>query len=207
MTAPARDLSRPKAKQLLAGAREVFLADGFEAASVDAIARKAGVSKATVYSYFPDKRALFAAVVETECRRQAVTIVDAYADTGDVHASLLAMARAYIGFITSPFAQAIYRVVVAESPRFPDLGRTFYESGPQLGAERLKAFLAHANAEGTLAVADLELAAHQFIALCRAERFDQCLFGIASPPDAAEIERLAAGAVTTFLARYARDGP
>ena len=60
-----------KFDQVLAGARDVFMADGFEGASVDAIARAAGVSKATLYSYFPDKRLLFMEVADTECARQS----------------------------------------------------------------------------------------------------------------------------------------
>ena len=60
-----------KFDQVLDGARDVFLRDGFEGASVDDIARRAGVSKATLYSYFPDKRLLFSEVARVECNRQA----------------------------------------------------------------------------------------------------------------------------------------
>jgi AcrR family transcriptional regulator len=60
-----------KYDQVLDGARDVFLQDGFEGASVDEIARSAGVSKATLYSYFPDKRLLFMEVATRECGRQS----------------------------------------------------------------------------------------------------------------------------------------
>ena len=59
-----------KVSQVLDGARTVFLRDGFEGASVDDIARQAGVSKATLYNYFPDKRILFMEVAKAECVRQ-----------------------------------------------------------------------------------------------------------------------------------------
>ncbi|MFV2003524.1 MAG: TetR/AcrR family transcriptional regulator, partial [Paracoccaceae bacterium] len=71
MNSPDNNITKGrKFEQVLAGACEVFLADGFEGASVDDIARVAGVSKATLYSYFPDKRALFIEVLRTECQRQ-----------------------------------------------------------------------------------------------------------------------------------------
>ena len=60
-----------KFDQVLEGAREVFLRDGFEGANVDDIARAAGVSKATLYSYFPDKRLLFMEMATRQCQRQA----------------------------------------------------------------------------------------------------------------------------------------
>ncbi len=65
-----------KFDQVLDGARKVFMADGFEGASVDEIARVAAVSKATLYSYFPDKRLLFMEVARTECQRQAAHAMD-----------------------------------------------------------------------------------------------------------------------------------
>ena len=65
-----------KVAQVLEGARAVFMRDGFEGASVDEIAREAGVSKATLYSYFPDKRLLFMEVAKSECGRQAEAACD-----------------------------------------------------------------------------------------------------------------------------------
>ena len=65
-----------KFEQVLEGARQVFMTDGFEGANVDDIAKKAGVSKATLYSYFPDKRLLFMEVVNQECERQSQSAID-----------------------------------------------------------------------------------------------------------------------------------
>lgn len=203
MKTSTADLERPKARQILAGARETFLAEGFEGASVDAIARRAGVSKATLYSYFPDKRALFAAVVDEACQAQADRLFRVEADGTDIESTLLGIARSMVAFVTSPFAQAMFRVAVAESARFPELGRTFYESGPQLGAARLAQLLSMAHARGQLCVDDAELAAHQFAELCRAELFYKVLFGIRPAPGEAEIERIARAAVATFMARHA----
>ena len=84
-----------KFDQVLAGARDVFMADGFEGASVDAIARAAGVSKATLYSYFPDKRLLFMEVADTECARQSRQAFDSI-DTDAPPRVVLGLAGAFI---------------------------------------------------------------------------------------------------------------
>ena len=78
-----------KFDQVLSGARTVFMADGFEGASVDEIARVAAVSKATLYSYFPDKRLLFMEVANAECARQAQEALDS---AGTVKAAVLMLA-------------------------------------------------------------------------------------------------------------------
>lgn len=190
-----------KFDQVLAGAREIFLHDGFEGASVDDIARAAGVSKATLYSYFPDKRLLFLEVVKAECRRQADEAVQVIDQTAPPETVLPAAAERIIAFLTSDFGQRIYRICVAESDRFPALGREFYISGPLLVRERLAGYLAGAVARGELAIDDMSLAADQFAELCRVDIQARLLFGI-GPCDAADRARIIKGAVEMFLARY-----
>lgn len=191
-----------KFAQVLEGAREVFLASGFEGASVDEIARVAGVSKATLYSYFPDKRLLFLEVIRMECARQtdeAVTLIDLTAPVQDV---LWAGGRHIIGFLTSEFGRGVHRMCVAEAERFPDLGRQFYESGPQTGRARIVDYLRDACARGELRIDDHELAADQFMQLCRAHIFDRVIGGVQTEFSQAEVNRVIGGAVEMFLARY-----
>ena len=114
-----------KFDQVLTGATEVFLASGFEGASVDDIARAAGVSKATLYSYFPDKRLLFMEVAKCECCRQADLAVETIDMSAPVANVLRAAADHMIDFITSEFGQRIFRICVAESDRFPDWAANF----------------------------------------------------------------------------------
>ena len=131
MNAEAQIKKGRKFDQVVEGARSVFLREGYEGASVDEIARDAGVSKATLYSYFPDKQHLFLAVLEIECAQQAE--VDFLMDSGQasVEETLHGICIALITFILSRFGQDMFRVCVAEAQRFPDLGRTFYDSGPK----------------------------------------------------------------------------
>jgi AcrR family transcriptional regulator len=192
-----------KFDQVLAGAREVFLADGFEGASVDDIARAAGVSKATLYSYFPDKKLLFIEVARVECERmsqETVAMIDADRPARD---GLMIAARQIVGFLTSRFAQQVFRICVAEGERFPELGRAFYENGPKRGREQLSDYLAELVAHGDLAIDDLQMAAEQFSELCKVKLWTRAVFGIQTEFTAAEIEEVAVQAVDVFLARYA----
>ena len=192
-----------KFDQVLAGARAVFMADGFEGASVDDIARAAKVSKATLYSYFPDKRMLFMEVARAECRRQADEAVELIDETAPPELVLRAGGRRILSVLLSDFGQRMYRICMAESDRFPELGRYFYESGPALGRERISGYLRRAVGRGELQIDDFDLAADQFAELCKASIFLRVMCGLTATPTEAEVARVVDGAVTTFLARYA----
>jgi AcrR family transcriptional regulator len=191
-----------KFAQVLEGARSVFMADGFEGANVDDIARVAGVSKATLYSYFPDKRMLFIEVAGAECTRQAddaINQIDLSAPPRDV---LLAVGRHFLKFITSMLGQQIFRICVAEADRFPDIGRAFYESGPAVMRTEMAHYFEGAIDRGELRIDDLVLAADQFGELCKADVWPRLMFGVSKTVTDAEIDRVVRGAVETFMARY-----
>lgn len=191
-----------KYDQVLEGARTVFLRDGFDGASVDDIAREAGVSKATLYSYFPDKRLLFMAVAQLECRRQSDE-AEAVIDTSAPVAQVLTEAATRItGFVLSDFGQRVFRICVAESDRFPGLGQEFYQSGPLLIRERLSEHLRCSIARGELAIDDVTLAADQFIQLCKADLHERMIFGMADSCTTADRTRIIDSAVAMFMARY-----
>ena len=191
-----------KFDQVLAGAREVFLRDGFEGASVDDIARAAGVSKATLYSYFPDKRLLFMEMAKIECARQA----DHVMDTVDIEAPmadiLTNVCSEIIDLIMSDFGRSIFRICVGESTRFPELGREFYASGPEMGRTRLIELLACGVERGELVINDMQLAADQLAQLCKADLFDRMVFNITEEFSVDEKDRVAKAAVAMFMARY-----
>ena len=99
--APADDESA-KRRQIVDGARAVFLAQGFDAASMNDIARAAGVSKGTLYVYFKNKEELFEAIVEQECEAQAEGIFDLDPNDHDVEAVLTRLGVAYVKFLCRP---------------------------------------------------------------------------------------------------------
>jgi TetR/AcrR family transcriptional repressor of mexJK operon len=191
-----------KFDQVLAGARHVFLSDGFEGASVDDIAKAAGVSKATLYSYFPDKRYLFMQVAKMECQRQAEHAVETIDMNAPVRDVLHAIALEMVDFITSQFGKRIFRICVGESDRFPELGREFYESGPMLVRGRLVDFFHKGVENGELRIEDFELAAEQFHELCKADLFPRMVFNMADEFTRVEKLRVVDGAVEMFMARY-----
>lgn len=203
MTAFAAEIKKGrKYDQVLEGARQVFMRDGFEGASVDDIARAAGVSKATLYSYFNDKRLLFSEVARIECARQAeaaITKIGAYETVED---ALHEAANLLVRFFLSDFGKQVYRICVAEADRFPELGKSFYISGPQLARERLVAVLRPYVDRGDLIIDDLDLAAGQFNELCKTDLFMRALCGVEADFDDTRIARIAQGAVAMFLARY-----
>jgi len=155
MNTHAKDfpLSIPKGRkveQVLAGAHEVFMAQGYEGASVDAIAKAANVSKATLYSYFPDKRALFAAVAQTACEEQTRLALSFADECGPFADQLFKGCRSFMAFMYSPFGIQMFRTVVAESARFPEFGRQFWATGPEMAHIEMVEMFKEAAAEGLL---------------------------------------------------------
>ncbi|MGC9418140.1 MAG: TetR/AcrR family transcriptional regulator [Rhodovulum sp.] len=201
---PGRIKKGRKFDQVLHGAREVFLRDGFEGASVDDIARAAGVSKATLYSYFPDKRLLFVEVFRLECDRQTMAALDEIDFAAPVPAVLRKAGEHMVASFLSELNQAVFRVCVAEADRFPELCDAFYHSGPRRLHDELVAYLAGVNDRGELAIPDPPLAADQFIELCKADLYLRHLLRLADSFPPAEIDRVIDGAVATFMARYGR---
>lgn len=203
MTAPAAvNRKGRKYDQVLDGARKVFMTDGFEGASVDDIARMAGVSKATLYSYFPDKRLLFTEVATTACRRQAESAIANLDMTCPPRAALGLAGRHLTGFLLSDIGQRIFRICMSEAERFPELGREFFKSGPALVRETLVEYFQGAIARGELKIDDLELAADQFAELCKADLWPSVMFKTRDSATPADIDRVVDGAVETFMARY-----
>ncbi|MEX0280933.1 MAG: TetR/AcrR family transcriptional regulator [Arenibacterium sp.] len=191
-----------KFQQVLDGAREVFMADGFEGASVDDIARAAGVSKATLYSYFPDKRLLFSEIASIECRLMADKALELIDETAPPRQVLTVAAQQIVPFVLSDFAQQCFRICLSERERFPELGRTFYANGPEMGRQRLIEYMKGAVGRGELRIDDLEMAAEQFSELCKAKLWVRAVFGIQTKFSEEEIADVVWNAVETFMARY-----
>ena len=194
----------PKAQQILRGAKAAFLELGYEGTSVDEIARRAGVSKATLYGHFEDKKAVFKAFVNAECQEQLLRMLTIESSDETIAESLHRIARNYVECLVSPLALDFFRLVVAECQRFPDIGHEFFDSGPDIAIRRLTEVLTAADARGDLHVEDPELAAHQFTSLCKAELFYKRLLGVKLVASPSEIDQAANEAVATFLKAYSR---
>jgi AcrR family transcriptional regulator len=178
--------ARGKARlaRMLQVATELFLKDGYEQTSIDAILERSGGSKATLYAYFPTKEDLFRAVIDqvVESNHQP-ELFDATADPRIV---LTEFALSRLRVLLSPTHRAILGVLVGERDRFPDLARAYFERGPLRSQTLLADYLDELRRRGRLAIADTAEAAHFFIGMLKQRwAFDVLLFAAAVHPEAA----------------------
>jgi len=190
-----------KRRQILDGARKVFMDLGFDGASMGEIARIAGVSKGTLYVYFADKTALFEAMVEEETLIQGATAFQFDANS-DIPANLASFGEAYIALVCRPGGGSAIRTVMAIAERMPDVGRRYYNRVLDGTINRLAAYLEAQVAANELAIEDCQLAASQFLLMCQASLFLPFIFQAAPPPPPERIRAVVASAVRMFLAAY-----
>ncbi len=134
MSVPQRDAGREepggKAETILAAAEHAFLARGFGAVTMDAIAREAGVSKATVYAHFTGKEELFGAVIARVSERRFGGFSAEALDPVDIAASLTTIAIRFLDLVLAPEVIALNRIIIGEVTRFPVLGPSVLDSWP-----------------------------------------------------------------------------
>ncbi|MCW5772552.1 MAG: TetR/AcrR family transcriptional regulator [Rhodospirillaceae bacterium] len=178
---------------ILAGARRLFLAEGFERTSMDAVAAAIGVSKMTVYRHFRSKEALFAGIVGEMCDRIADPELAREMARLPLREALETFGRRSLDTIFDPETLGLHRVVIAESGRFPELGRMFYERGPGINVSTLAAYLAGHEA-ARLKPAEAARLAGEFMSLLRGYEHMRALLGLDGPPPRAQRERQVARA-------------
>ena len=194
-----------KRRQILDGARRVFLAAGFDGASMGEIARAAAVSKGTLYVYFASKEALFEALTIEEKRGQAEALFRLDPEDPDVHGVLRRLALDVMALMVAPEHVASVRMVIGAVEKFPQFGRAYYEAGPEEGHGRLTAYLRTQVAAGRVRAEDPGLAARHYFDLCHAGVIRRLLFGVQAPMDEAARARLVDEALRVFFAAYGPD--
>ena len=203
--AVSEDSDSPKRRAIMEAATDLFAARGYGAVSMDAIARAADVSKATLYAHFASKDSLFATIVQVACREHIMP-EDALPDGGaadsaeDVEAALLTIGGRMLRFFLRDRSLAIHRLVIAKSVRFPELGRALYENGPAACRDLLVAWMVRRPA---LTVSDPYIAAEQFIGLLRTGLFLRATLGLAPDPSEATIDAVVTAAVGAFMRAHA----
>jgi len=203
-TVPAAgDEDSAKRRQIMDGARGVFLTQGFDAASMNDIARKAGVSKGTLYVYFRNKEELFEAITEEQCRFQAEGVFELDPADPDVAAALTRLGVAFAHYLCNRSTSPI-RTVIAIADRMPEIGRQFYETGPAVGIRKLSTYLRAQVEAGVLAIdaEDCDIVAGQFLESCLAATFKPVLFNFAPPPPQERIDHVVGIAVRAFMKAY-----
>ena len=194
------DEDSSKRRQILDGARKVFMDLGFDGASMGEIARSAGVSKGTLYVYFADKSRLFEAIVEEESLEQGKVAFN-FDPARDVTITLTEFGQAYIQMLCRPGGGSATRTVMAIAERMPEVGRRFYDNVVSLTIARLAAYLEARAAIGEIAIADCQLAASQFMQMCQVP-FMPFIFQAAPAPSAERTAEVVESATKMFLAGY-----
>ena len=200
------DLSHPpesvpaKRRQILEGARQVFGELGFERTSVDLIAARAGVSKATIYNHYEDKKALFVACVTYDVEQMRAGLCACTGEpAGDVEATLQLIGERMMRIFLSPGVVALYRHIVAEAVRFPELGQTIFDRGLGVIHETIATYLERWSRSGALRVDDPHVAAVQFVALCQGDLAPRVRLAILSGPVEEQVRQTVRHAVRTFV--------
>lgn len=181
-------------------ARQLFLEQGFTATSMDAVARAAGVSKATLYSYFPSKEALFGHLIADECSAIQIDLVFPTLAEG-LEPALRRFARQYVQLFLVAKKNSLVRVMANESTRFPDMCLRFYESGPMATIRKVAELLLEAKAIGLLAFHDPMITATQFLSLVRGDLPLRTVLGIAQLTSDNIDQEIEAG-IAAFIRAY-----
>jgi TetR/AcrR family transcriptional regulator of autoinduction and epiphytic fitness len=197
-----QQLAREKRAAILDAATSLFAELGYDGASLARIAVRAEVSKATLFKQFPTKAELFAAMV-TEFWKPTDG-ADTPLPADDVRAGLLELGRRYVSVLTRPGMADLFRLVIAEAPRFPELAKVNFDLGKQPFWNSVRAYLKAGAARGTLVVEHPDIAATQFLGMIADNVFWPRLLLVAWAPSKRSMDRVVSEAVDTMVARYAR---
>jgi AcrR family transcriptional regulator len=198
---PLGEEDSSKRRQILDGARKVFMDLGFDGASMGEIARSAGVSKGTLYVYFADKSRLFEAIVEQEALERAEVAFN-LDPAREVTTTLQEYGETWITYVCRPGGGSSIRTVMAIAERMPDVGRRYYECVLESLINRLAAYLDARVKVGDLAIEDCRHAASQFQLMCQASLFLPYIFQASPAPSAERIREVIESAIRMFLAAY-----
>ena len=189
-----------KADSIIDAAAELFLRQGYGNTGMDAVAKVAGVSKATIYAHFRSKEELLSAIISAESRAQDWGSL--LLDDGEPRCTLTRYCGHVLRFLLNPRSVAMLRLVMAETHNFPEVGRAVLQAGPLAQRERLIAYFRRMTQRGKLRVADPELATSQFIGLLKGDLQTRYMLDPSHVPSDADIDRQVHGAVDLFLGAY-----
>lgn len=195
-----------KQAAIMEAALGVFLEQGFNAATIEQIAARAGVSKVTVYSRFADKETLFEAVVKEQAEQIASVVPpDQAACDGTLEGQLNAFGRSLLTFLFASHHVALDRMLPLEIAHQPEMAHRFYASGPGLSRIQLAALLEQGRASGEIRFADAAVAAEDLMALWKGLVDVELKFGVRDGLDPDEVDRRVSHGTAVFLRAYKSD--
>ncbi|MEW6768834.1 MAG: TetR/AcrR family transcriptional regulator [Pseudomonadota bacterium] len=196
-----QDDDSSKRRQIMDGAHRVFMEQGFDGASMNEIARAAGVSKGTLYVYFPDKSRLFEAIVEHDVLELGKLAFN-FDPTAPAEKTLRDFGRAYVELLCRPGGDSSVRTVMGIAERMPEIGKRFYQNVIEHTFNIFADYLKARVKAGELVIDDCSLASPQFLMMCQATMFQPYIFHAKPAPSTAQIERVVDSATKIFLNMY-----
>lgn len=204
---PGRPKDPAKREAILMAAQVLFLKNGYEGSSMDAIAAEAGVSKLTLYSHFKDKEALFGEAVKTTCETRLPRKLFVLEDGCSIREALLDVGHAFQALVNSPESIGLHRVMVAMATQNPALSRMFFDAGPQRLLLDLEQLIVQANQRGMLRADEPMRAAEHFCSLIKGAAHFRLLIGYAELPDFEESARHVQDCIVLFMRAYGTSTP
>lgn len=198
---PASVRGQERQARILKAATELFLREGYGATSIDAIVEKSGGSKATLYSYYPTKDALLRAVIDNVVSNREEPELD---PSEDIRTALITFADQRLRVVFSEHHRALLRLVISETPRFPDIGQLYFERGPQRSHELMVEYMLELKKRGRLDVESAEESAEFFIGMLLHHWYVAQLYVGPALPTTEERRHRATHVVDRFLAAFGR---
>ncbi|MGI8504526.1 MAG: TetR/AcrR family transcriptional regulator [Hassallia sp.] len=196
-----KQVADQKRQAILDAAIKNFLTIGYERATLEMVAKDAGVSTATVYKHFPTKRALFGGIMERIWSTE-LKLIDQTADSAEPAVILTTIGKEYARLLRQPNIEALFRVIIAEASRFPELGEELYRRGKEPYLKRLHEYLQNETSKKRFQIKDISLATRQFLGMINDLIFWPRFLITGLEISEAEVEQVVIEAVKTFLARY-----
>ncbi|SMF95669.1 transcriptional regulator, TetR family [Methylomagnum ishizawai] len=201
-------LGRPRdperMRRVIEVAEQLFLEQGFERTSVEAVAKASGVSKVTIYAYFPTKKALFEATIGKRIDAAFDFGSDVSLPYGEPRLALTLIGRHFLGLIRADEVIRKQRVLFAEAGVQQDACSAFFQQGPLGIVARVRGFLDSAVTAGSLVPHDTGAGADQFLSLFLGSAHIKAMLGLGKPTSE-EDERLLERNVDMFMKAYGRD--
>lgn len=184
-----------KEELIIKAATGLFLEKGFGGVSMEEIARKAGVAKQTLYSYFNGKEALFKAIVRRRCEAVFDALPEGSGNHSDMKSYLATLGNRVMDILFTEETIELYRLVVAETPRFPELGHMYYETGPKAAVDMLAAYFQRCGVKK----GDSRAWAEQFFGMLTGSLLNRALLDVKLTLSRAERQKTAERTAAFFL--------
>lgn len=204
---PSKRRREPRIRAIVDAAEQVFLEQGYEAGSLDEIAKRANASKATIYAHFGNKVGLFRVIIGEKIAQAAAPLREADENHASVAAALTQFGKRFLTLLLAPGPLKIYRLMVAQGEQFPELAQMWFDNGPKVAIATLSAFLREHTACGELTIDDHDRAAEFFLMMLRGKLHLRAVSGLSKPPFDKDITATVSAAVDLFMRAYGVQKP